>query len=345
MARAISMRIVIPLAAIAVLVVIVLVIGSTLRVDDGDDGWEPSTYEEWLYDEYYNATEMGYDRSVWGGRVISEGDLESLINATPGNLTVPVFVNVPHEFTRDFVESTASRFFPEMDIDQWEREVIRDDRDNVLSIEYRNVALGRSFEVRQDGCIWYRSRTDHTTGDIFGSNVTAREHAIQWLEDRDALPEDTGRIGLWTYEGQHYPGTVEYELSIGRRVGPFDFNSGPRSNQIRLKFAAGTGQVLFFEHHWPELEIAFLVTNLPDIDTVLAEHDLVAVPKNNITVWFNESLVYDETSVIFDTGLKNSAEVYFFLPYRWMGLSYRMWESLGSLYGAIFPDAIIFYWD
>ncbi len=340
MARAISMRNVMPLAAIAVLVVIILVISSTLRVEDGDEGWEPSTYEEWLYDEYYNATEMGYDRSVWGGRVISDGDLESLIDTTPGNLTVPVFVNVPHELTQDFVESTASRFFPEMDIDRWKREVTRDEQEHVHSVEYRNVALGRSFEVWQDGCIWYDSRTNHTTGDIFGSNESAREHAVQWLEDRDALPEDTGRISLWRYDIQHYPGTVEYELSIGRRVGPFDFNSGPGSNQIRLKFAAGTGQVLFFEHHWPELEIAFLVTDLPDIDTVLVEHDLLDVPESNITVWFHESLFYDEAYVIFLTGLKNIAEVYFFLPYRLMGLSHPVMEWPGGLYGAIFPDAI-----
>jgi len=344
MARAISMRNVMPLAAIAVLVVIVLVISSTLMVEDEDDGWEPSTYEEWLYDEYYNATEMGYDPSVWGGRVISDGDLESLINATPGNLTVPVFVNVPHELTRDFVESTASRFFPEMDIDRWKREVTRDERENVRSVEYRNKTDGRSFDVWQDGCIWYDSRTDHTTGDIFGSNESAKEHALQWLEDRDALPEDTGRISLWRYDIQHYPGTVEYELNIGRQVGPFYFNSGPRTNQIRLKFAAGTGQVLFFEHHWPEFEIAFLVTDLPDIDTVLVEHNLVDVPGTNITGWFNETLYYDEASVIFDTGLKNSAEVYFFLPYRWMGLSNTVYEGMGSLYGAIFPDAIMYYW-
>ncbi len=342
MARAISMRNVIPLAAIAVLVVIILVISSTLRVDDGDGGREPSSYEEWLYDVYYNATRMGYDRSVWGGQVISDGDLESLIDATPGNLTVPVFVNVPHELTQDFVESIASRFFPEMDVDRWEREVTRDEQEQVQSVEYRNMTDGRSFEIWQDGCIWFDARTDHATGDMFGSNESAREFAIQWLEDRNALPDDTGKVSLWRYDIQYYPGTVEYELRIERRVGPFDFNSGPRSNQIRLKFAAGTGQVLFFEHHWPDLEIAFLVTDLPDIDTVLVEHDLVDVPESNITVRFHEALFYDEASVIFDTGLKNSAEVYFFLPYRWMGLSYPMMP--GSLYGAIFPDAIMYYW-
>ncbi len=338
----ISLRRILPLAAIAVLVVIVLMVSSTLRVDDGDGGWEPSTYEEWLYDEYYNATEMGYDRKVWGGRMISEGDLEELINATPGNLTVPVFVNNPHPLTRDFVESTASRFFPEMDIPQWERDATRDGRDHVLSVQYRNTADGRCFEAWHDGCIWYDSRTDHTPGDIYGSNESAKEHALQWLEDRDALPDDTGRISLWRYDIQHHPGTVEYELRMQRRVGPFDFNSGPKSNRIRLKFAAGTGQVLFFEHHWPKLEIAFLVTDLPEVDTVLAEHDLTDVPGTNITTWFCETLFYDEASVIFDSGLKNRAEIYFFLPYRWMGLSYP--DRPGSLYGAIFPDAIMYYW-
>ena len=111
MDKAISIRNVMLLVTIVVMVVIIVVIGSTQRDDDGDGDWEPSTTKEWLYDEYYNATEMGYDRSVWGGRVISDGDLESLINATPGNLTVPVFVNVPQELTKDLVESTASRFF------------------------------------------------------------------------------------------------------------------------------------------------------------------------------------------------------------------------------------------
>ena len=123
-------------------------------------------------------------------------------------------------------------------------------------------------------------------------------------------------------------------------MGPFDFNSGPGSNQIRLKFAAGTGRVLFFEHHWPELEIAFLVTDLPDIDTVLVEHDLVDVPESNITVWFHEALLYDDAYMVLLADLKNSVEVYFFLPYRWMGVSHPVMESQGSLYGAIFPDAI-----
>jgi len=333
----------IPLAAIAVLVMAVLVTSSTLMDDGGSDGWEPTTYEEWLYDDYYNATEMGYDRDVWGGRVISEGDLESLIDATPGNLTVPVFVNVPPELTQEFVETTASRFFPDMGIDLWERELERDGRGNVLGVKYRNVTGGRSFEIWQDGCIWFNARTDHVAGDLFGSNESAREFAVQWLEARDAFPEDTGKVQLWRYDIQHHPGTIEYELRIERRVGQFDFNSGPRSNQIRLRFAAGTGEVLFFEHHWPELAIAFLVTDLPNIDTILAEHDLVAAPQSNITVGFDETLTYDEASVIYDTGLKYTAEVYFFLPYRWMGLSHPADHSPCSLYGVIFPDAIIYY--
>lgn len=74
------------------------------------------------------------------------------------------------------------------------------------------------------------------------------------------------------------------------------------------------------------------------------EHDLVDIPESNITAWFDEALFYDEAYMIYDTGLKNSAEVYFFLPYRWMGLYHPLVESPGSLYGAIFPDAIMYYW-
>ena len=334
-----------PLAAIAVLVVIILVISSTLRVDDGDDGWEPSTYEEWLYDEYYNATKMEYDRSVWGGRVISEGDLESLINATPGNLTVPVFVNVPHELTQDFTNSIVSRFFPKMDIERWEIGMKRDKQEKLRSVNYvhRNMTDYYVFNVRYDGRLQHITLSYHNKGDIFGSNESAREYALQWLEDRDALPDDTRNISISRWEKWGYPGTVEYELRIERRVGQFDFNSDLGNNYIRLSFAAGTGQVLFFNWHWPELEIAFLVTDLPDIDTVLAEHNLFDVPDRNITVCFQESFYYNEASVISKIGPKNRAEVYFFLPYRWMGFNYTMVNIPFSLYGAIFPDAIMYY--
>ena len=36
----------------------------------GGPAGPPTTLEGWLYDYYYNATRLGYDRGEWGGRTV-----------------------------------------------------------------------------------------------------------------------------------------------------------------------------------------------------------------------------------------------------------------------------------
>ena len=44
---------------------------------------ESMTFEEWLYDYYYSASRLGYDRDKWGGHVIYTDDPATIVNQSP----------------------------------------------------------------------------------------------------------------------------------------------------------------------------------------------------------------------------------------------------------------------
>jgi len=293
----------------------------------------PMTSEGWLYDYYYNATVMGYDRDEWGGKVIWTEDPASLVDSDLDNLTVPVFAYVPRELTAPYIDSLTARFFPGVNSTSL-RYYPSKYKDRVVTA----VRVGngcRTLEIQRDGNIEYRAEYLHVPIDVFRSNESAEEHATEWLEAHGLWPSDVGGVRI-TQAANSYHETIAYVLTVGRQdpFPGFDMSFG----WIELAFEANMGTVFDVHIYWPDLTVPFVVTDLPPVERTLDLFGLEEKAATDSTFFVSDMLTYREARVIGQMGLRDTAPVYFFLPYRTIGYGQGYMNWTCGEYGVIFPE-------
>jgi len=297
----------------------------------------PLTLEGWLYDYYYNATVMGYDRDEWGGKVIWTEDPAALVDPDPDNLTVPVFVYVPRELTAPYIDSLTAKFFPGVNSTSLRYYPSRY-KDGVVTAV--RVGDGRgTLEIQRDGNIEYRAEYLHVPIDVYRSNESAQEHATEWLEAHGLWPSDVGGVRI-TQAAHSYDETIAYVLTVARQdpFPGFDMSFG----RIELAFEANMGTVFDVDIYWPELTVPFVVTDLPPVNITLELFGLKQRAENDSTFFVSDMLTYRVARVIRQMGLRDTALVYFYLPYRSIGYGqgYMNWTS--GDYGVIFPEEAMY---
>jgi hypothetical protein len=297
----------------------------------------PTTLEGWLYDYYYNATRLGYDRGDWGGRVIRTDDPEALINLDPANLTVPVFVRIPTELTDDYLNPMIAKFFPSVEASSL---IVRRDTSSdgtIIAVIVRGPN-GRLEIDRDDGGVTYYEDRPSTPGVSLETNESAMRYAVDWLKAHGAWPSDAVSITLRRLSHFSSTGEVLYSLTAARKVLGFAFYE--MVGRLCLDVDAATGRIDKFLYDWPQVSVPFVCTDLPPLSRVLDHFNLTGPYLNDETFSISENLTYHEASVIWEMGLDNTAPIYFYLPYRWIGYCPGYW-SYGS-YGAIFPEVMPF---
>jgi len=304
---------------------------------DGTMAPRPLTLEGWLYDYYYNATVMGYDRDEWGGKVIWTEDPASLVNPDPGNLTVPVLVHIPRELTTDYIDSIVTKFFPDVNMSSL-RYYPSKCKDGIVTA----VCVGDGnahLEIQRDGYIEFEDDYLHIPLDDFRSNESAQEHAIDWLKDHDLWPSDVGGVRI-VRAAQSYDDTIAYVLTVGRQdpFPGFDMSFG----RIELTFEANMGTVFDVHIYWPDLTTPFVVTDLPPVERTLDCLGLMEKATNDSTFFVSDMLTYSQAHVIWYMGLRDTAPVYFFLPYRTIGYGQGYMNWTRGDYGVIFPEEAMY---
>ena len=177
-----------PLAVLVVIIVSISTVSVIVLWPEGDDGegWTTQTYEEWLYDGYYNGSRFEYNRTIWGGEVVDTDDPWSVTNLDARNLTVPVMAYDALELTDRIVRLTVERFLPWLDY-------------KGLIMTRDGPDAGRTWQVtlRAD---WVRVELDRRgrleftremlvgPGDVIGSTGHFLANATEYLESCDALP-------------------------------------------------------------------------------------------------------------------------------------------------------------
>lgn len=299
---------------------------------DATVGLHPLTLEGWLYDYYYNATDMGYDRDEWGGKVIWTEDPASLVNPDPDNLTVPVFVYIPLELTAGNIDAIIGRFFPGVNTSSLYIRPRLSEDGTVVSVGVSDGNKG--LTIHRDGLIEYREDYLPIHVDVFRTNESAKEHAIEWLKAHDIWPSDIESISARLYPTWGDNDAIVYLVEASRRdlVPGFDFAPG----RLTLCFEANTGKVFDLDLNWPDIDVPFVVTDLPPVDLTLERFGLSEASKTDPKFHVSGFLEYGQARVIRDRGLSDTAPIYFYIPYRFIGSS----EPFGTSgeYGVIFPE-------
>ncbi len=299
-------------------------------------GWEPSTYEEWLYDGYYNASEIGYDTDVWGGRVIKEEDLEALINPDPNNLTLPVFAYDAVELTDDYINETIAQFFPEINMSSLEKTRLFMDGNRLYYVELQNREC--RIKLTGSGGFEYSSKLRLSSGDIM-TNDSAVALAFEYLEDCGIVLDDVGHVDVHRHPYSTQPGVVVYTVKLQRYVHGFRTYPSGLCNQVYFRFEGSTMRIDEFEFHWPELTMPFVVTDLPTLEEIRDYHGIQDDPAMNISYGVWENITYYVPPNIQQNKYDCDSPVYFILPH-WVIYrehSHSIYRHYVCLCSAIFP--------
>lgn len=321
--------------------------------EDEEEEWTPETYEEWLYDGYYNESRSQYNRSMWGGEVVDTDDPWSVSNTDPHDLTVPVMAYRATRLSDMTVRLTVERFLPWLEYE--DLVMTRDGRgvDRTWQVTLR--ADGVHVELDRRGRLEFRRDMLVGPGDVIGSTDHFLDNVTEYLVDCDALPPEqevkdleVGRYPYWNDLKSRGHGRFLYVAKWSRQGNGYEIHSGEDVNTIEVRTEAGTGRMIFLSYHWPDLVTALAVTDLPPPETLMSHHGLENT--NDPDVWYrwDKELVYYEPNFLLVSGdmYMVKAKVFFFLPYRPVSMVYERPGSPGvyiseiSHYGVIFPDRV-----
>ena len=303
----------------------------------GDGVW-PDTYEEWLYDYLYNSTRLGYDPSVWGGFLIETDNPAALVNTDPSNLTVPVFVTKALKLDDSNILAIIGRFFPGSNVSRmiFNRDIDVDG--NVIAVSIRFGTA--SFNINRDWWFRYGDGTSGLMGNIFSSDQSAMDHAIAWLKAHNAWPDDATRMSISRPPGGR--GVPTYTFIVHRCLMGFNFDVVEQGGSIILTFEAATGKVISLDYCWPDLEIPFVVSDLPTVEEVISYHHLESDPERQIFTWHSDNVTYHRACAFWDLYITHSTPIFIYLPYWQITLNCPAWpHTSDGIYGAIFPDTAL----
>jgi hypothetical protein len=314
--------------------VIAFLIFASLKQPEPPD-WEPSTYEEWLYDGFYNASEIGYDTDVWGGRVIKEGDFETLINQDSKNLTLPVFVYDAVKLTDDYINETVVQFFPDINMSSLEKTRLFKEGDRLYHVELQNSEC--RIKLTGSGGIDYTSKLKLSSGDIM-TNESAVTLAFDYLAACGMVLDDIGYVDVSRHPYSTKSGIVTYTVKLHRYVHGFRIYPSGLCNKVMIRFEGSTTRIDEFEFHWPELKMPFVVTDLPTTEDIMDYHGFHDNPALNISNSFRENVTYFVPNKIQQNQYDCITDLYFILPYRYFYIEDHHMMHHGKWCSVIFPE-------
>ena len=197
----------------------------------------------------------------------------------------------------------------------------------------------KGITIHRDGLIEYHEDYLPMHVDVFRTNESAKEHAIEWLKAHDIWPSDIESISarLYPYWGDNDAIVYLVEASRKDLVPGFDFAPG----RLTLCFEANTGKVFDLDFYWPDMAVPFVVADLPPVERTLERFGLTEASKTDPKFGVSDYLSYERAWVFRDLGLRETAPLYFYLPYRAIPHSHPYGTS--AEYGVIFPEERLDY--